>query len=179
MLFHYLSKCFGFFIIQRERLGILGIGLLGNQFIAYAFNWVLYPFVIWRLGLISGFFVMSFFSFLVCYGLILFYDWSKKDWLGIEMMKKLREYNGNATLGKVFSWIMNQGDLVALIFLSIKFDPFIATVYMRKGAGKFDGMKQRDWTIFVSSLLIGGIYWAILVFTGISGFKYILFLLKT
>lgn len=178
MLSRYFSRGFGLLIIQRERLGILGIGLLGNQFIAYGFNWVLYPFVIWKFGLIFGFFIMSFLSFLVCYGLVLFYDWSKRDWLGIEMIKELREYSGNATFGKIFSWIMNRGGLVALIFLSIKFDPFIATVYMRKGAGKFDGMKRRDWTIFFSSLVIGGIYWAILVFTGISGFKYILLLSK-
>jgi hypothetical protein len=152
----------------KERIGILGVGILGNQVMVWLFLWVLYPYVIWELGLIFGFAVMLVLSFLVCYGTILFYDWSKTDWLGIETMKELKEYRGSSKFAKVISWVMKQSDPIVLVFLSIKFDPFITTVYMRKGSNKYDGMGRRDWKIFMISLVIGDICWSIAVFTGLS-----------
>ncbi len=41
----------------------------------------------------------------------------------------------------------------SVILLSIKFDPFIVTVYLRRG--RFGGMSRRDWQIFLLSWLIG------------------------
>ena len=44
-------------------------------------------------------------------------------------------------------------------FMSIKFDPFITTAYLRKG--KFSGVTRRDWTIFIGSLLFSNAYWTL------------------
>jgi len=162
----------------KERLSILGIGIIGNQAMVYAFNWVLYPMVIWWLGLGAGFAVMTVLSFLVCYGLILFYDWAKQDWLGVETIKELRGYCGDNVAGRLASWIMKRSEPVVLIFLSVKFDPFITTIYMRQGAGQYNGMVGRDWKVFIASLIIGDLYWAIAVFTGISIIEYLLALLR-
>jgi len=111
-------------------------------------------------------------SFFLCYGLILFYDWSKQDWLGIETLKELREFQGENRVGNFVSWIMKQSEPIVLIFLSIKFDPFIATVYMRKGS--FNGMNRQDWKIFIISLVVGDVYWVSTVFVGVSLFEWLL-----
>ena len=50
-------------------------------------------------------------------------------------------------------WLLHRSDPVACVLLSIKFDPFIVTVYLRRG--RFGGMSRRDWRIFLLSWLIG------------------------
>lgn len=151
-----------------ERIGIFGIGFLANQVQIWAFDFVLYPFVIWYLGLLAGGVVMTFLSFLVCYLLIRFYDWTRKDWLGIETIKGLKERESSSRLARFSSWILKKGDPAAMLFLAIKFDPFITTAYMRHGSHQYNGLSQRDWKIFLGSLLIGNIYWTLAVFAGIS-----------
>ena len=112
--------------------------------------------------------LMLVFSFLACYGTILFYDWAKKDWLGIETIKGIRHGKSTTRLGRLSSWILTKSDSVAMLFLSIKFDPFITTAYMRDGSHQYNGLSRRDWRIFMASLLIGNIYWSLAMFTGIS-----------
>lgn len=172
------SKLIAFFAVQKERLGILGVGLLGNQALVYGFNWVVYPFVIWKLELVKGFAVMVVLSFCLCYGLLRFYNWSQKDWLGLETIKCLKDYEGSRTTGRIASWILRRSEPVIVVFLSIMFDPFITTVYMRKKTDAFKEMTSRDWKIFLTSLIIGDTYWAIAVFTGISAFEHLFGLFK-
>jgi len=148
----------------KGRIGILGIGLVGNQLFSLAFNWGLYPPVIYHFGLIWGYVIMVFLSAIVCYLTILFYDWSKKDWLGIETLKELKEYNGKNRTALAISNLMQKSELFAFLFLSIKFDPFITVVYMRHGAHQYNGMTKKDWKIFWTSLILGDIYWTAVIF---------------
>lgn len=151
-----------------HRFGIFGVGVLANKLQIWGFDYVLYPFVIWYLGPIAGALVMTLLSFLACYGTLRFYDWSKKDWLGIETVKSLKDWESSTRLARFTSWILKKGDPAALLFLSIHFDPFITTAYMRHGSHRYNGLSNRDWKIFIGSLLIGNTYWTIAVFAGIS-----------
>jgi MFS family permease len=157
---------------KKRRLAILGIGYLGNAIIVYGFDYFLYPYVIWKFGILKGGAVMTLLSFIICYVTILFYDWAKQDWLGIEIIKEVKEYNGKSMIGRFTSWILKKSEPVVLIFLSIKFDPFITTAYMRKGAEKYNGLGKRDWVIFMSSLFVGNVYWTFVAFTGVSVIEY-------
>lgn len=152
----------------KERIAILGVGLSANAIMVYGFDYLLYPFVIWKLGILKGGVVMMLLSFLVCYLTILFYDWSKKDWLGIETIKGVKEYNGNSKIGRFTSWVLRKGDAAVMVFLSIKYDPFITTAYMRHGANQFNGLSKRDWKIFLYSTVIANVYWTIVAFAGVS-----------
>jgi len=154
----------------KSRLVELSLGLTVNQIIVWAFNFFLYPFVIYKFGILYGGGVMTFFSFLVCLGTLKFYDWSKRDWLGIETIKELRGYGGKKGIGRITSWILQKSDPVAFLFLSIKFDAFITTVYMRRG--KFNGMGKREWAIFMGSLLISNLYWTLACYMGITVFEW-------
>lgn len=90
-----------------HRAGILGVGVLANAALSWSFDLILYPFVIWYLGILAGSAVMTFLSFLACYGTLRFYDWSKKDWLGIETVKGLKERE-STRLARLTSWILKK-----------------------------------------------------------------------
>ncbi|MBI5076092.1 MAG: hypothetical protein HZB62_13125 [Nitrospirae bacterium] len=95
-----------------------------------------------------------------------FYDWSKRDWLGIEAIKDLKTYRGNRAIGRFTAWILKRSDSMISLFLSLHYDPFTTTAYLRKG--KFNGMGKRDWTVFMGSLLLSNIYWKLACYIGIS-----------
>jgi len=130
------------------------------------FEFVLYPFVIFKLGLVYGGIVMSILSFIICLLTLWFYDWSKRDWLGIEAIKELKHYEGDGWFRRQLSRLLKSGDPLACVVLSIKFDPFITTAYLRHGA--FSKMTTRDWKIFVASWVIGNVYWSLACFGGVS-----------
>lgn len=161
----------GEIIEQRRTHGIhrlleLTVGLSVNQAIDYAFNYALYPFVIYRLGVFSGGAGMAVLSFAVCLLCLWFYDWSKRDWLGIEAIKSMKSYEGASYLGRMFAGLMQKGEPMAIVVLSVKFDPFITMLYLRDGA--FNGMSRRDWRIFLTSCLISNAYWILACYMGIS-----------
>lgn len=157
----------------RARVGLLGVGLLGNKAIVWAFDFGLYPLVMWRLGLAWGCVVMTLLSFLICYATLLFYDWAKKDWLGIEAIKELRESGSANRWMRYIAVMLRRSELFALFFLSVKFDPFIVTAYMRRGSYQFNGLSRRDWSIFLWSVAISNAYWSVVAFTGVSIFVWL------
>ncbi len=158
---------------QKQRVGILGIGLLGKRGISSAFDYVLYPYVIWKFGILEGGVIMAMLSFFACYLLILFYDWSQQDWLGIEAIKEAREYSGDAFIGRIISWMMKRGDGLMFLALTFYFDPLITTLYLRRGSRYFNGLNMKDWLVFISSTIIANAYWTAAVFFGISVVEYI------
>jgi len=154
----------------KNRLAELSLGLAVNQLTVWAFNFFLYPFIIYKFGILHGGGLMTFFSFLACLGTLKFYDWSKRDWLGIEMIKGLKGYSGNKGIGRFTAWILRKSDSIVFMFLSIKFDAFITTAYLRRG--KFNGMGKREWAIFMGSLLISNVYWTLACYMGITVFEW-------
>lgn len=157
----------------RERIAIVAIGLPGYSLSSQIFDYGLYPWAIWELGPWQGAALMTLLSFLICWATLLFYDWAKKDWLGIETVKELREYSGNNRLARILKWAMAKGDAVVLIILSAWTDPFITVAYMRHGAHQYTGMNVRDWQIFILSLAIGNGLWSATLFTGMSAAEYV------
>ena len=109
---------------------------------------------------------MAILSFIICWLTMKFYDWSQRDWLGLETIKDLKTYDGPHRSGRWIGWVLRKSDPVACVLLSIKFDPFIVTVYLRRG--RFGGMNRADWKNFLLSWLIGNVYWSIVCFGGVS-----------
>jgi hypothetical protein len=158
----------------KKRLAVLAIGISVNAIVSsYLFDYLLYPFVIWKLGIIKGGLVMTGLAGIFCYLTFVFYDWSKKDWLGIETIKSLKNYDGAVKLGRMASWFMKQSDPMIMLFLSVKYDAFITTAYMRHGAHQFNGLTKRDWKIFGLNLAISNLYWTLASFMGVSLIEYV------
>ncbi len=152
------------------RLAELSIGLSSFGLFGLLFSYVLYPFVIYTFGIFGGGAMMMTLSFLVCLFLLKLYDSSKRDWLGIEAVKRLRDYDGRSKLGRLWAWFLKKGDPVIFLFLTIRVDPFVTTVYLRRG--NYTGLSKRDWTIFMGSLIIGNAYWTLACFMGITLFEW-------
>ena len=144
----------------------LSMGHVATKIQEYLFDYLLYPFVIFTMGVIRGAVVMSLLSLVACFLMLRFYDWSKRDWLGIEALKSLKDYDGSCLWRRIVAWLLLRSDPVACVLLSIKFDPFIVTTYLRKG--HYGGMSTRDWRIFLLSWLVGNAYWSLLCFVGVE-----------
>lgn len=151
---------------SRWRIAELAAGSAAMILLNFAFDYLLYPLVIYRFGILPGGVAMTLLSCIACLLILRAYDWSKRDWLGIEAIKRLKEYEGGASLGRVTAWVLRKSDLAVFFFLSLKYDPFITTVYLRKDA--FNGMGRREAEIFFSSLLFANAYWILACYTGIS-----------
>ena len=150
------------------RIAELTIGISAKNLISYSFDYLLYPLVIYKLGLLKGGIVMIVLSLLACVILLKFYDWFKRDWLGIETIKGMKDYQGDSKIGRFTAWILRQSDPVVFLFLSIKEDAFVTLVYMRHGSHQYNGMTRRDWGIFFGSVSISNLYWTLAAYMGIS-----------
>lgn len=155
----------------NNRLVVIFFGWVGNEVMVWGFDYLLYPFVIYKMGALKGGIVMTVLSFITCLFTLAFYNYSKKDWLGIETIKKFREEKPRNKFQQYSAYLLNKSEFVALLFLSIRFDPFITTLYLRHGAFQYKRMNKRDWRIFLSSVVISNLFWIALMDLGIEFFK--------
>jgi hypothetical protein len=151
-----------------ERATELTLGISAKSLISYTFDYFLYPFAIYQLGLMTGGCLMMLLSLLACIILVKIYDWSKRDWLGIETVKGMKEYHGASRLGRITAWMLRRSEPVVFLFLSVKQDPFITMIYLRHGSHQYNGMSGRDWRIFLGSVAVSNLYWISAVYLGIS-----------
>jgi hypothetical protein len=163
-------------LIHRERVAELAIGLSVNRLLEIGFDYLLYPYVIYKSGILQGGVSMTILSFCACLLIIKFYDRCKRDWLGIEAIKTLREYDGSKLIGRLSKWVMQKSDTIIFFFLSVKYDPFITMIYMRHGV--YNGISKRDWKILTGSLLLGNAYWTLACFMGVSLVEWVWQLMK-
>jgi hypothetical protein len=135
----------------------------------YLFDYGLYPFAVANLGPIWGGSLMTLLSLTVCVAWIRVYDRLKRDWLGIETAKALRAYAGPSRWRLWLARLMGRSDAIAFVVLSVRFDPFITTAYLRRGA--YGGLTPRDWRVFLGSVLLSNATWTLACFGGIEGFR--------
>lgn len=157
------------------RFAELAVGFITNAVMNWAFDWLLYPLVIYKLGLLRGGLVMSIASFLSCLGLLRLYDFLQRDWLGIETIRALRLSESPRGWRRPAGMILRRGNAVAFVFLSLYFDPFITTVYLRQG--RYNGMGRRDWGVFVGSWALGNGSWMMMCYLGVGALEWVWHLL--
>ena len=155
---------------RRIGTGIVGHGF--KQVEEFVFDYTLYPAAIAFLGTVVGGLVMTVFSAVMCYLYLLFYDWSKRDWFGFELLKEARDgEGGQGLIERLVRKIAKKGGWLAFLSLSVYMDPFMTTVYMRSGAEKYDGLSSRDWKIFWGSVLVANLAWTGIVSSGLALIK--------
>ncbi len=172
-----MSRAFHVWVMRhRQRIGLIAAGHTAKRIAEYLFDWLLYGFVVaWAnvtygalWGSLIAFLIMAPLSALLCWLYIKFYDWLKLDWLGLEVLKELKNAEDtNHWFGKVFQTIVRAGDFPAFIALSLYSDPFMVTVYFREGAHNYHGLTRRDWRIFFSSVLLSNAFltlrWTVII----------------
>ena len=88
-----------------KRCVELATGFLGWKSVDYAFDYALYPLVIWKLGAWAGGAIMALLSLAFCLLLLRIYDRLGRDWLGIEFVKNLRHYEGASRWRRGLGWL--------------------------------------------------------------------------
>ena len=142
------------------RLATFGIGLLIKKASDYAFDYLLYPAALIMLGYLSGGIAMTIASVVLNLLVIRAYDWAKRDFLLLETLKQLRTADSTHRGKRLLAKALSKGDVAAFFILSWFEDAIVVTLYLRKGAGKFDGLSRRDWAIFWASTLVSNLMWA-------------------
>ena len=146
-----------------KKVSILTAGHAVNFFMTYGYDFVVYPYLFLTFGTLLGWLYATIGSIVLCLGTLWFYDYTKQDWLGIEMIKMLRDEPPAGRMRRIFHHLTNKGDVLAFLLLCIKYDPFIVTVYMRRGVSNHTMMK-RDWNIFWASVVVANVWWGFVVF---------------
>lgn len=151
------------------RAAELAAGFCSNTALNFVWDWLLYPFVIFKYGPLWGGLAMSLASFAACIGLLGLYDLLKRDWLGIEAVKTLRDGVAHGRIRRAIASILRWGDIPAFIALSLYFDPFITVAYLRRQ--QFGGMGRREWGIFIASWAVANGVWIVVCFLGVRGLQ--------
>lgn len=165
-----------------NRLLLFLTGATTFTVINYSFDFVLYPFVLYQLGVVVGFFTMMFLSFLFCWAYFIIYDYLKRDFLGIEFSKEkmnnIIASDDSVGLKLLLVRVLRKSRAILFVFLSIYFDPFVAVAFERKGNFAYNGLSARDWRLFILSLIISNGFWSTTVFAGLSFFEFLFKLVK-
>jgi len=169
-------------VLRKLNLKILAIGHIVFHSTDYAFDYVLYPFVIYKLGPLNGGVVMAVLAIAITLSILYIYDFLEKDWLGIETVKELVEnfFKEEEVVARkswkmkgkrLLYWVFHRNKIGQFLFLSIHFDPLITTIYMRPGYHLYNGLRKRDWKIFLGSTIVSNAWWTGVAFTAISVVK--------
>ncbi|MFA6278867.1 MAG: hypothetical protein WC638_02155 [Candidatus Paceibacterota bacterium] len=140
----------------------MAIGHTFKQVEEFLFDYLMYPAMIAALGTVIGGIIMSSLSASLCYLYINFYDWSKQDWLGLELLKEVRD--GEDRKGRTARFVQKiarKSDWIAFFVLSCYTDPFVTTVYLRHGVEEYNGLSKRDWKVFWASVVVANVWWTI------------------
>lgn len=153
-----------------KQIAIRVVGLTANTAMVLWYNFVVYPYLMSAYELPLGWLYAVAGSIILCLGCLWFYDLTGQDWLGIETIKLVRDKPATGRIARFFQRVADRGDALAFLFLSIKYDPFITTVYMRRGSGNHT-MTARDWKIFWMGVVVSNAWWGMVVLGAIEVFK--------
>ncbi len=154
---------------HKKTVGTIALGHSLKRIEEYLFDWLLYGTVVaWATtvygavwGYAVAFGIMAPLSAILCYLYVRVYDWSKTDWLGIERIEEMRNKKTRHWLKRHVKTLLQMGDLPMFVALSVYGDPFIVTIYFRKGSHLYNGLSVRDWSIFWASVLFSNAYWTL------------------
>jgi len=144
---------------KLKGLGIIVVGWTGNKAIESLFNYLIYPFIILKYGVLVGVPICIVSSFFFCCLTFCFYDWSQQDWLGLEKLKQIREGKVDTKIGWFASRFLRGSKWLAFFYITFQYDAFMATIFMRGGAYQYNGLSWKDKKIFLLSFIIGAIMW--------------------
>ncbi len=135
-------------------------GVLGLQGVSYAFDYLVYPVIIYTFGPVDGTLMLFAAALILNYLCIIIYDQIKLDLFGFEKLKEIKMHAGDAGKSSFIHRVLHWGDIPAFIALSW-YDPIFAVIYKRKST-QFDGFKRRDYWLLIVSTFIGCVLWSLI-----------------
>jgi hypothetical protein len=128
-----------------------GTAITGYYWFAKFWDYILYTTVVLVWGPFLGGGIMLAASFLLDLGSVKAYIGYGKDFLGMQEFRRRCEGTG------IVARIVRAGDPAVFLVGSAISNPFIVTIYLKKGDGKT--MTKRDWAIFLSSYVLSNAVW--------------------
>ncbi len=170
---------------NKEKVSKITLGHSITSVLDYAYDYGLYVPVIDAYsadgikGVLHAYMLLTTGSAIASYIEIVIYDKLGDDWLGWEAAKDaddfgqefLHKLNPKTLVGrlvipiarmavKVFAWAIKKNTFTAHIAMSVAFDPFHTTIYLRKGS-EYNGLSARDWKIFFTSAIVANAWWTV------------------
>jgi len=156
----------------------------------YLYDWILWPIIQIKFGS-TGILYLTAGAIIGNFLMLIWYQKKSIDWLGVNYLEEIKE-KGHKWSEKVSSkhnrliktilfipvklfqliiWLLNKNDIFAFIILSIWYDSFVTTTFLRHG--KFGKLNKRDYKIFISSTILGCFVLSVIVGLGIAIFNVI------
>jgi hypothetical protein len=140
-----------------RRLAHIGTG----HALYAAFNWgfdnVLYVYVVYTLGMVTGGALMTALSGIQCAATLLVYQRMRIDWVGSGWLAEIRRKPRRSRLESLLVWAGNGHPVLLFTLLCVFQDPFMATAWFRHGS--FERLTRRDWSLFGAAVLVSNLYW--------------------
>jgi hypothetical protein len=157
----------GFFLWLKSgwrKILAAGWRLIAYEIFNYFFNYPLYGWVMYKLGLGRGWLVMAIISIIQNALTFLYHEKSKVDWL---FAKVARDWENETTKNsgwfrKVIVRITKSREkgfsgFLTFVIASLNLDPTIVAAHYRKS--HFNGISCRDWCLLFGSALIANLWW--------------------
>jgi hypothetical protein len=141
----------------------------------WVFNYILYPYVLIKLGLITGTAIMMVLSFFICWGFVRLYDWVSMNWvrdaLGFETIKEavndLSEWlERRQTVGRIARESKPAFKSVSFLYFTLIHDPMVCLILMRPRHTHMMG--KDEWKIFLGSVFLSNVTWGLMVWVGVE-----------
>ncbi|MFO1434975.1 MAG: hypothetical protein U1F34_00850 [Gammaproteobacteria bacterium] len=142
-----------------SRLAWMGSGHLLYGLFNHFFDFVLYPFVVYRLGVVVGGTAMTLASLAQCAVTLIAYQRMGIDWVGGSLIDDIAKSYSNARLGRVLAHLTSNSRALTFFALCAVTDPFIVTAFFRRG--RFHALTAQDWNLFLASVVVCNLYWIV------------------
>lgn len=173
-----------------ERLGRWSVGHIVVRVEEYAFDYLLYPFMLyqgggalvgWLFGVFGrtapatpaigywvGFGLMTAASVALNLVYVRAYDRMQTDWFGFGALKRAQESLVPSRF-RAGPW-RTAARFTAFVYLSAWHNPLFATLFMRRASAPY-AMSGGDWPVFWSAVLIANLGWAGIVSGAVEAAK--------
>jgi roadblock/LC7 domain-containing protein len=151
------------------RLSRVLAGTAVYSLLNWIYDYPLYALVILYAGIFWGGLFMVILSIPIELLILKFYNWSCEDWLAIEYLKSIKDYQGSSLYKKALKFVLLKTPIpLQVAVLSTKFNAFMVTILLRENAYQYNKFSKKEWAIFWTSFLGGQVYWTLVIGTGIE-----------
>ena len=105
---------------------------------------------------------MTVFALLFNYGLVLFYNRTKSDWLGLEWLRLQHDKESDTKTGYLMRTLLKRTRWILIGYLSYS-DPFKAFVFLRGRMPAGSKFTYADWKLLFGVNLLGNLIWIVMV----------------
>ncbi len=184
---------FSIYLISRDWKRVLQV--IGGWGL-YEITCIIYDYPVWLLlvgwfGEINGSIIASAGAFALCLAVLIWYQKRGIDWLGVNILEEIKE-RADVWAGKLDNhpawyvrfctyapvrflkaavWLLKENDFTAFILLSFWKDSFVTTAFLRHG--RFGKLEKRDYMIFITSTVIGCLWWSVFAIAILKALQFV------